>query len=83
MYEMCMLKHAFESTSLLGLVYKIVSESYDPIPEVYSEGVDRLVRGEAQLRTSKRQDSGHGRFDTAQVEFQRLATGKRKASISA
>jgi NIMA (never in mitosis gene a)-related kinase len=44
LYEMCMLKHAFESTSLLGLVYKIVSEQYDPIPSVYSSDVDRLVR---------------------------------------
>merc|ERR1719183_2975233 len=44
LYEMCMLKHAFESTSLLGLVYKIVSEQYDPIPAVYSGDVDRLVR---------------------------------------
>ena len=28
LYEMSMLKHAFESQSLLGLVYKIVSETY-------------------------------------------------------
>merc|ERR1719387_1095922 len=36
LYEMCMLKHAFESQSLLGLVYKIVSETYEPIPSQYS-----------------------------------------------
>eukprot|EP00929_Paragymnodinium_shiwhaense_P110936 TRINITY_DN7828_c0_g1_i2.p1 TRINITY_DN7828_c0_g1~~TRINITY_DN7828_c0_g1_i2.p1 ORF type:complete len:1317 (-),score=283.86 TRINITY_DN7828_c0_g1_i2:119-4069(-) len=43
LYEMCMLKHAFESQSLLGLVYKIVSETYDPIPEQYTEDLRTLL----------------------------------------
>jgi len=34
LYEMCVLKHAFDSTNLLGLVWKIVQETYPPIPEV-------------------------------------------------
>jgi len=44
LYEMCMLRHAFESQSLLGLVYCIVSESYAPIPsDRYSPEVRELV----------------------------------------
>jgi serine/threonine protein kinase len=43
LYEMCMLKHAFESQSLLGLVYKIVSETYDPIPPVYCKDLGQLM----------------------------------------
>jgi len=43
LYEMCMLKHAFESQSLLGLVYKIVSETYDPIPPQYSNDQRSLM----------------------------------------
>lgn len=43
LYEMCMLKHAFESQSLLGLVYKIVSETYDPIPSQYSIDLKNLI----------------------------------------
>ena len=44
LYELCMLKHAFESSSLLGLVYKIVSDNYEPIPSVYSEQLMDIIR---------------------------------------
>jgi len=44
LYEMCMLKHAFESSSLLGLVYKICSGHYDPLPEPYSPELNELVQ---------------------------------------
>jgi len=44
LYELCMLKHAFESSSLLGLVYKIVSDHYEPIPAFYSEQLNDLIR---------------------------------------
>lgn len=44
LYELCMLKHAFESSSLLGLVYKIVSDHYEPIPSCYSEPLNDLIR---------------------------------------
>ncbi|CAD7958216.1 unnamed protein product [Amoebophrya sp. A120] len=44
LYELCMLKHAFESSSLLGLVYKIVSEHYDPIPDQYSTRLMDLIK---------------------------------------
>merc|ERR1719355_45480 len=43
LYEMCMLKHAFESNSLMGLIYRIVSEPADPIPEMYSSEPRELV----------------------------------------
>lgn len=43
LYEMCRFRHAFESQSLLGLVYCIVSEHYDPIPDVYASEVSELV----------------------------------------
>eukprot|EP00927_Polykrikos_kofoidii_P012070 TRINITY_DN15180_c0_g1_i1.p1 TRINITY_DN15180_c0_g1~~TRINITY_DN15180_c0_g1_i1.p1 ORF type:complete len:1213 (-),score=201.71 TRINITY_DN15180_c0_g1_i1:71-3709(-) len=43
LYELCMLKHAFESQSLLGLVYKIVSETYDPLPEQYTGDLGALL----------------------------------------
>eukprot|EP00929_Paragymnodinium_shiwhaense_P036890 TRINITY_DN19721_c0_g1_i2.p1 TRINITY_DN19721_c0_g1~~TRINITY_DN19721_c0_g1_i2.p1 ORF type:complete len:721 (-),score=196.52 TRINITY_DN19721_c0_g1_i2:149-2311(-) len=44
LYEMCMLRHAFESQSLLGLVYCIVSERYEPVSsDRYSASVGELV----------------------------------------
>lgn len=44
LYEMCVLRRAFEAQSLLGLVYCIVSERYDPIPgDRYSQGVADLI----------------------------------------
>ena len=33
LYELCTLNHAFDASNLLGLVFKIVQESYPPIPE--------------------------------------------------
>ncbi len=44
LYEMCMLKHAFESDSLVGLVYRIVSDNYEPIPCTYSYDLAKLIR---------------------------------------
>lgn len=42
---MCMLKHAFESNSLLGLVYRIISGDFDPIRrDVYSEELNSLIK---------------------------------------
>jgi NIMA (never in mitosis gene a)-related kinase len=37
LYELCTLKHAFEANNLLGLVFKIVKDKQDPIPEIYSQ----------------------------------------------
>ena len=43
LYELCTLKHAFDAHNLLGLVWKIVSENYPPIPEHYSKDLKDLV----------------------------------------
>lgn len=43
LYELCMLKHAFCADNLLGLVYKIVSDKYDPIPKNYSAQLNNLI----------------------------------------
>jgi len=53
LYEMCVLKHAFSASNLLGLVYKIVSNTYDPIPSRYSEDLSDLIRS---LLTKKASD---------------------------
>jgi serine/threonine protein kinase len=44
LYELCVLKHAFDANNLLGLVWKIVQEKYEEIPEVYSEDLRGLIR---------------------------------------
>ncbi|EAR96270.2 plant dual-specificity MAP kinase kinase family domain protein (macronuclear) [Tetrahymena thermophila SB210] len=43
-YELCTLKHAFNSNNLLGLVYKIVKEQVEDIPEIYSNELKNLVK---------------------------------------
>ena len=56
LYELCVLKHAFSASNLLGLVYKIVQERYEAIPSHYSEGlgdlIARLLRKKAEKRPS-------------------------------
>merc|ERR1719247_2932341 len=44
LYELCMLKHAFSADNLLGLVYKIVSDKYEPIPKRYSQALNTLIQ---------------------------------------
>ena len=41
---MCMLKHAFDANNLLGLVWKIVQETYPPIPSIYSKDLRTLIQ---------------------------------------
>lgn len=43
LYELCTLKHAFNAENLLGLVFKIVQDKQDPIPNHYSEDMKSLV----------------------------------------
>ena len=43
LYELCTLKHAFSADNLLGLVYKIVQDKYDPIPSMYSKDLQNLI----------------------------------------
>jgi len=44
LYELCMLKHAFSADNLLGLVYKIVSDKYEPIPKRYPPALNTLIQ---------------------------------------
>ena len=43
LYEMCVLEHAFLSTNLLGLIYKIVKEDVPDIPLIYSRDLNILL----------------------------------------
>lgn len=43
LYELCTLKHAFSAENLLGLVFKIVQDKQDPIPNTYSADIRNLV----------------------------------------
>ena len=43
LYELCTLKHAFSGENLLGLVFKIVSDKHEPIPEFYSKEIQDLI----------------------------------------
>ena len=43
LYEMCALQQAWSGSNLLGLVYKIVQETYPPVPDRYSAELKRLV----------------------------------------
>lgn len=43
LYELCTLKHAFSADNLLGLVYKIVQDKYEPIPSIYSTELQHLI----------------------------------------
>jgi len=59
LYELCMLKHAFSADNLLGLVYKIVSDKYEPIPKMYSSNlnvlIQRMLEKDAEKRPSVRE----------------------------
>ena len=43
LYELCTLKHAFNAENLLGLVFKIVQDKQDPLPEIYSDDLKTLA----------------------------------------
>jgi NIMA (never in mitosis gene a)-related kinase len=43
LYELCTLKNPFEADNLLGLVFKIVQEKHDPIPDRYSADLRNLI----------------------------------------
>ncbi|CAI2359739.1 unnamed protein product [Moneuplotes crassus] len=43
LYELCCLEHAFSADNLLGLAYKIVQETHSPIPDRYSEDLQKIV----------------------------------------
>lgn len=58
LYELCMLKHAFSADNLLGLVYKIVSDKYDPIPKFYSAQLNNLIHQMLEKDAEKRPSVG-------------------------
>lgn len=39
-----MLEHAFSGENLLGLVFKIVQDKQDEIPDMYSQELNNLVK---------------------------------------
>ena len=43
LYEMCTLKHAFESGNMKGLIFKIVRGNYPPIPPRYCYEIKLLI----------------------------------------
>lgn len=44
LYEMCALKHAFQAASLVDLVQKICRGEPDPLPNIYSPGLNQLLK---------------------------------------
>ena len=58
LYELCTLRHAFSADNLLGLVFKIVQEKHQPIPDRYSRDlgdlIDRLLQKDPSQRPSVR-----------------------------
>eukprot|EP00930_Biecheleria_cincta_P071509 TRINITY_DN59001_c0_g1_i1.p1 TRINITY_DN59001_c0_g1~~TRINITY_DN59001_c0_g1_i1.p1 ORF type:complete len:683 (+),score=140.64 TRINITY_DN59001_c0_g1_i1:148-2196(+) len=54
LYELCVLKHAFSADNLLGLVYKIVSDKYEPIPERYSTQLNTLIQRMLEKNADRR-----------------------------
>ena len=43
LHELCSLQHAFRAKNLLGLVYKIVQEPHEPLPNDYSPDLGKLI----------------------------------------
>jgi serine/threonine protein kinase len=56
LYELCTLKHAFSASNLLGLVYKIIQEKQEPIPDIYSNNMKTLVSSLLTKDHKKRPD---------------------------
>jgi len=54
LYELCSLSRPFDASNLLGLVFKIVQESYPPIPEPYSEDLGLLIQSLLSKDPNKR-----------------------------
>ena len=56
LYELCMLRQPFQADNLLGLVFKIVQEKPDPIPDTYSKDlrglIDQMLNKNARERPS-------------------------------
>lgn len=65
LFELCALKRPFESSSLAGLIYRIVNDRQDPIPSHYSSAMDDLI---SQL-LAKSADSRPALGDVASLPY--------------
>jgi len=54
LYELCTLRQPFQADNLLGLVFKIVQDEPDPIPDTYSSELQDLVTKLMNKDQSKR-----------------------------
>lgn len=54
LYESVSLKHAFDSTSMKGLILKILKGTYPPIPSQYSPDLNELIAEMLQSDPKKR-----------------------------
>ncbi|XP_067298880.1 uncharacterized protein [Pseudorasbora parva] len=53
-YEMCMLKCAFTAKSTVEIISKILTSSYEPLPETFSEDLRQLVKDTLQIDPANR-----------------------------
>ena len=67
LYELCTLKHAFMSENLLGLVFKIVQDKQEPIPEMYSADLRELIN----LMLDKDEKQRPSVIDILRMDFMR------------
>ena len=65
LYELCTLKHAFSGENLLGLVFKIVQEKQEPIPDFYSQEIKELI----SLMLNKNEKKRPQVLDILQIPF--------------
>lgn len=54
LYEMCSLKHAFNGKSLPALILKIMRGRYPPIPDIYSDHLQKLVKALLSTKPTNR-----------------------------
>ncbi|CAJ1058175.1 NIMA-related kinase 12 [Xyrichtys novacula] len=54
LYEICALKPPFAATNLLSLFYKITKGEYDPVDDIYSDGISSLIQKMLQLNPEHR-----------------------------
>lgn len=67
LYELCTLKHAFMSENLLGLVFKIVQDKQEPIPDMYSADLRELIN----LMLDKDEKQRPSVIDILRMDFMR------------
>ncbi|CAE7256440.1 NEK4 [Symbiodinium microadriaticum] len=82
LYELCMLKHAFSADNLLGLVYKIVSDKYEPIPERYTPQLNTLIQRMLEKNAEQRPSVRDLLADSYVQSFMNAAVQNRHTSQS-